>query len=228
MPERKPIVFVVDDDKSIRDAIACLLGSVGLEARCYASAQDFLRDARDTRDTTDGTGERPACLVLDVRMPGMNGLELQRELELKQQPIPIIFISAHLDMPQTVRALKAGAVEFLLKPFRDQELLDAIHSAIKQAREASRENAEASELRARFDQLSPRERQVFELVVEGLLNKQIADELGISEVTVKIHRAKVRQKMEAGSLPELVRMASRLADLQPQAAVMLPAPRSPR
>ena len=201
MRERNALVFVVDDDASIRDAIGCMLASVGIEARCYGSAQDFLLDL---------TVQRPACLVLDVRMPGMNGLELQRELELRQLRIPIIFISAHLDMPQTVRAMKAGAVEFLLKPFRDQELIDAIHSALEQAREVHRERAQASELRARFDQLSPRERQVFELVVAGRLNKQIADELGISEVTVKIHRARVRQKMEADSLPELVRMASRL------------------
>jgi RNA polymerase sigma factor (sigma-70 family) len=224
MPERKSVVFVVDDDKSIREAIACLLASVGLEARCFASAQDFLHE----QTTADGTIGRPACLVLDVRMPGMNGLELQRELELKQLRVPIIFISAHLDMPQAVRAMKAGAVEFLLKPFRDQELLDAIHGALERARDAHRERAEASELRARFDQLSPRERQVFELVVAGRLNKQIADELGISEVTVKIHRARVRQKMEAGSLPELVRMASRLAELQPPAAAALSAPRVPR
>jgi RNA polymerase sigma factor (sigma-70 family) len=221
MAERKSFVFVVDDDRSIRDAIASLLASVGLEARCFASAPDFLRQL---------TSERPACLVLDVRMPEMNGLELQRELEVRQLKIPIIFISAHLDMPQTVRAMKAGAVEFLLKPFRDQELLDAIHSALERAREDHRERAEASELRARFDQLSPRERQVFELVVAGLLNKQIADELGISEVTVKIHRAKVRQKMEAGSLPELVRMASRLgvSELQPPAAISVPTQRSSR
>jgi RNA polymerase sigma factor (sigma-70 family) len=218
MAERKSLVFVVDDDRSIRDAIATLLASVGLEARCFASAPEFLRQL---------TVERPACLVLDVRMPEMNGLELQRELELRQRKIPIIFISAHLDMPQTVRAMKAGAVEFLLKPFRDQELLDAIQSALETARDDCRERAEASELRARFDQLSPRERQVFELVVAGLLNKQIADELGISEVTVKIHRAKVRQKMEAGSLPELVRMASRL-EQQPPAAASIPAQRSPR
>lgn len=221
MRERNALVFVVDDDESIRDAIACMLASVDIEARCYASALDFLVDL---------TVQRPACLVLDVRMPGMNGLELQRELELRQLRIPIIFISAHLDMPQAVRAMKAGAVEFLLKPFRDQELIDAIHSALEVAREDHRERAQASELRARFDQLSPRERQVFELVVAGRLNKQIADELGISEVTVKIHRARVRQKMEADSLPELVRMASRLglSELQSQAPSPFPSPRAPR
>jgi RNA polymerase sigma factor (sigma-70 family) len=195
------VVFVVDDDASIREAVASLLRSVGLSVRCFASAREFLSLPR-----TDA----PACLVLDVRLPGTSGLDLQRELAEQDLQLPIVFITGHGDIPMTVRAMKAGAVEFLSKPFRDQDLLDAIQQALAGARTARRERAQGEELRSRFEQLTQRERQVLELVVAGMLNKQIAADLGITEVTVKIHRARVMQKMQAGSLADLVRMAGRL------------------
>jgi len=192
---------VVDDDASIRAAIGSLLRSAGLHVQCFDSAREFLSSANT---------DLAACLVLDVHLPGTSGLELQRELADADIRMPIVFISGHGDIPTTVRAMKAGAVEFLAKPFRDHELLDAIQSALARAVDARREWTQGAALRARLEQLTKREREVFELVVAGRLNKQIAGELGITEVTVKIHRARVMQKMQAASLADLVRMAARL------------------
>jgi FixJ family two-component response regulator len=203
MSELSSIVFVVDDDPSIRAAIASLLRSAGLNVQCFDSARAFL--TRVTANT-----DVPACLVLDVKLPGTSGLELQRELAETDRRMPIVFITGQGDIPTTVRAMKAGAVEFLAKPFRDQDLLDAIQSALARAMAVRREWTQGAALRARVEQLTKRERQVFELVVAGRLNKQIAGELGITEVTVKIHRARVMQKMQASSLADLVRMAARL------------------
>jgi FixJ family two-component response regulator len=206
MSEPSSIVFVVDDDASLRDAIASLLRSAGLHVQCFDSGE-FSRFANT---------DVPACLVLDVHLPGTSGLELQRELADADIRMPIVFITGRGDIPTTVRAMKAGAVEFLAKPFRDQELLDAIDSALARATAARQEWTQGAALRARFGQLTNRERQVFELVVAGRLNKQIAGELGITEVTVKIHRARVMQKMQAASLADLVRMDARL---EPQASL---------
>jgi RNA polymerase sigma factor (sigma-70 family) len=200
MPE-DPTVYVVDDDASVRTALRRLLGSVGLPCQTFGTAEEFLKTARN-----DG----PQCLVLDVRLPGPSGLDLQRELAGLDRPLPIIFITGHGDIPVTVRAMKAGASEFLTKPVREQELLEAIRKALERDREANRQRAEGMRLRRRYDELTPRERQVMRLVVTGLLNKQVAAELGISEKTVKVHRAQVMQKMHAGSLAELVRMADHL------------------
>jgi FixJ family two-component response regulator len=194
-------VYVVDDDASVRTALKRLLGSVGFGFQTFGTADDFLRAAR-----TDG----PQCLVLDLRLPGTSGLELQRELASFERSLPIIFLTGHGDIPVTVRAMKAGASEFLTKPVREQELLEAVRKALDRDREAIRKRLEATGLRRRYDGLTPRERQVMRLVVTGLLNKQVAAELGISEKTVKVHRAQVMQKMHAGSLAELVRMADHL------------------
>jgi FixJ family two-component response regulator len=197
-----PVVFVVDDDASVRDALSSLIRSVGLRVQTFASAPEFLRHARP---------DAPACLVLDVRLKGLSGLDLQRELGEHDERIPIIFISGHGDIPMSVRAIKAGAVEFLPKPFRDQDLLDAIAQAVRRDEAERRSGEELTQLRERFKILSSREREVAEGVVKGLLNKQIAADLGLSEITIKVHRRNAMGKMRARSLPELVRMLERLA-----------------
>jgi len=196
------IVYVIDDDPSVRDAIKSLIRSVGMNVETFASAQEFMSCKRP---------EAPGCLVLDVRMPGLSGLDLQRELADARINIPIIFITGHGDIPMSVRAMKAGAVEFLTKPFRDQDLLDAIAQAIDRDRDQRKQQADVADLRNRFEQLTPREREVMDLVVAGLLNKQIAIRLGISEITVKLHRHQVMEKMKADSLAELVRMSEKLS-----------------
>jgi FixJ family two-component response regulator len=200
MNEEQPVVIVVDDDPAIRKAIDRLLRSVGLRVELFESAQEFRQSNRP---------DAPSCIVLDVRLPGQSGLNLQRDLAAADIRVPVIFISAHGDIPMSVRAMKAGAVEFLTKPFHDQDLLDAIEVALEKDRARRAEDKMTAELRERLDTLTARERQVMQLVVAGRLNKQIAAELGISEMTAKIHRGQVFRKMQAASLPDLVRMADK-------------------
>ena len=196
-----PTVFIIDDDKGMRQAIEDLVESVGLRAETFASGEEFL-----SRRHISG----PSCLVLDVRLPQMSGLDFQRRLTETGTRIPIIFITAHGDIPMSVRALKSGAVEFLTKPFRDQDLLDAIQQALQRDRVAQEQQAEIHDLQERYSGLTAREQEVMTLVVTGMLNKQIASEIGASEATVKVHRGHVMQKMQAGSVVDLVRMADKL------------------
>lgn len=201
MSPEHPVVFIVDDDISVRDALKNLLRSVGLKAEAYGSAQEFLGARRP-----DG----PSCLVLDVRLPDSSGLDLQRQLAEAHIEIPVIFITAHGDIQMSVRAMKAGAVEFLTKPFRDQDLLDAVQEAIRRDRAARAHSAETADLRERFESLSSREQEVLVRVAQGLANKQIAGQLGLSEATVKLHRGRLMQKMRATSLAHVIRMAEKL------------------
>ena len=200
-PELPSIIFVVDDDASLREAIKSLLRSVGLQVEVFAATADFLRN---------GIPDVTACLVLDIRLPGVSGLDFQAELAKANINIPIVFITGHGDIPMTVRAMKAGAVEFLTKPFRDQDLLDAVHIALDRDRTRRAKDKAVHEIRAHFDALTPREQEVIAFVTAGLMNKQIAAELGVSEITVKVHRGNVMKKMGARSLAELVRMADAL------------------
>jgi FixJ family two-component response regulator len=197
----RSVVYVVDDDVAVREALDSLIRSAGLRVETFASARAFLQYKRPPK---------PACLVLDVRLPDQSGLQVQRELAAQGCPLPIIFITGHGDIPMSVRAMKAGAYEFLTKPFRDQELLDAIHAAIDRDRANLKQQAELAEVRERYRQLTRREREVMELVVQGWLNKQIAAQLGTTEITVKIQRGRAMKKMQAASLPELVRISEML------------------
>jgi len=199
--EALPTVFIVDDDRGMRQAIQDLVESVGLRAESFASGEEFLRKKHNSR---------PSCLVLDVRLPQMSGLDFQRRLGETGMHIPIIFVTAHGDIPMSVRALKSGAVEFLTKPFRDQDLLDAIQQALQHDRAVQEHQAEIHDLQERYHALTVREREVMTLVVSGMLNKQIASEIGASEATVKVHRGHVMQKMQAASVVDLVRMADKL------------------
>ena len=201
IPHQRAVVFVIDDDASMRAALENLVSSVGLDTRSFASAQEFLAAPRP---------DHPACLVLDVRLPGISGLALQEELARSGIPLPIVFITGHGDVPMTVRAMKAGAVEFLTKPFDEQALLDAIHAAIERDRKRRSAAAASAELRARYETLTERERQVMRLVAAGRANKQVAAELGVSVVTVKVHRAQVMHKLGASSIADLVRIADQV------------------
>jgi FixJ family two-component response regulator len=199
--EQQPVVFIVDDDVSLGEALAGLFRSVGLQAQVFGSAPDFLQSK-----LPDG----PSCLVLDVRLPGLSGLDFQSELAKANIQIPIVFMTGHGDIPMTVRAMKAGAVEFLPKPFRDQDMLDAVQAGLERDRARRRSASDNSKLKASFDSLTPREQEIMGFVTAGLMNKQIAGEIGVSEITVKVHRGNVMRKMGAKSLAELVRMADAL------------------
>jgi FixJ family two-component response regulator len=207
MTEDAPIVFVVDDDPSVRRSIERLIRSVGLEVQTFSSGPEFLKHPRP---------ERPACLVLDLHLPGLNGMELQHQLAESGIQIPIIFITGHGDIPTSVRAMKAGAVEFLTKPFRSRDLVDAIQAAIDRDRTARQERSEIEVLRRHYERLTPREREVLPLVAAGLLNKEVAGQLATSERTIKFHRAHIMQKIHAASLADLVRMAEKLEILRPR------------
>jgi FixJ family two-component response regulator len=202
--EAESLVFVVDDDASVRQALTSLLQSVALRVEAFGSVADFLKDRRL------GNGVAAACLILDVRLPGVSGLDFQAELARADTHLPIIFITGHGDIPMTVRAMKAGAVEFLIKPFREQDLLDAVQLALQRDRDRRIRESAVFETRARFEALTHREQEVFGLVTTGLMNKQIAGELGVSEITAKVHRGNVMRKMGARSLADLVRMADAL------------------
>jgi FixJ family two-component response regulator len=199
--EAQPIVYVIDDDASLREALARLFRSVGLEAKAFASAPEFLRNK---------LSEGPSCLVLDVRLPGLSGLDFQAELAKANIDIPIVFMTGHGDIPMTVRAMKAGAIEFLPKPFRDQDMLDAVQTGLERDRDRRRSAGGAARLKANFATLTSREQEIMGLVTSGLMNKQIAGQIGVSEITVKVHRGSVMRKMGAKSLAELVRMADAL------------------
>jgi FixJ family two-component response regulator len=201
MRDAKPSVLIIDDDREFRDSVAGLLRSVGLDTRQFSSVSEFLK-----ADPSDG----PSCLVLDVRLPGRSGLELQRDLAAANRQVPIIFITAHADVPMTVQAMKGGAIEFLTKPFRDQELLDAVEAGLDRDRTRREIDRALVALKERFETLSSREREIMILVTAGRLNKQIANDIGIAESTVKVHRTNLMRKMQARSLPELSRMADML------------------
>ena len=201
MAETPPTVIVIDDDAAIREALGSLLRSVGLQGKLLASVDDFVKSGRPSG---------PTCLVLDVRLPGRSGLDFQRELAASNINLPIIFITGHGDIPMSVQAMKRGAIEFLTKPFRDQDLLDAIQIAVARDRTWLEEEKSVALLRARLETLTPREREVMALVVTGRLNKQIAGDIGIAEITVKVHRGQVMRKMHASSVPDLARMADKL------------------
>jgi FixJ family two-component response regulator len=202
MSRDQSLVFIIDDDPSVRASIESLLRSVGHTVKSFASTREFMLDERF---------DAPGCLVLDIRLPGRSGLEFQRELAESDIRLPIVFITGHGDVPMSVTAMKAGAVEFLTKPFRDQDLLDSVHRGLELDQDRRAEAASLSKLRQRFDSLTPREREVMAFVAAGALNKQIAAELDLSEITVKVHRGQVMRKMEAKTLPDLVRFADRLA-----------------
>jgi len=201
MIETRPVVIVIDDDASVRTAISNLLRSVGLDTKLFDSAQEFLASKLP---------DAPACIVSDIRLPGLSGLDLQKELARSHVDLPIILLTGHGDIPMAVQAMKAGAIEFLTKPFRDQDLLDAVHAGLEHARNRRKDEATIADIRKRFDGLTPREQEVMKLVVTGLPNKQIAGRIGVSEITVKVHRSHLMQKMHAKSLADLIHIANHI------------------